>query len=124
MPESPKLEQSAPQGRVTTSQSPPVPLSPLSFGDRAARKGAQEEPSEPGMGHGSQCLHVCKRLVLCKERKKERNTVAWVEPTQCNFPRGPALGGPGTENHSAFRPQTLCSALTHTPLQRAAHGRP
>lgn len=87
MPESPELEQSAPRGRVSTTRSPPVSPSPLSFGDGVARKGAQEDTSEPGMGHGSQCLHVCKRLVLCKKKKKGRNTVAWREPTQCSVPR-------------------------------------
>ena len=81
MPESPKLEQSAPRGRVTTARSPPVPLSPLSFGDGVARKGAQEDASEPGMGHGSQCLHVCKRLVLCKKRKKETPLPGWSQPS-------------------------------------------
>lgn len=66
---------------------------------------------------GSRCLHMFKRLVLCKKKKK--TTIAWVEPTQCNVPHvlyWAALGRRIT--------QTLCSALTHTPLQGAAHGGP
>lgn len=71
---------------------------------------------------GSWCLHMFKRLVPCKKKKK--NAIAWVEPTQCNVPLSCAGQPWDGELLCAFRPQTLRSALTHTPLQQAAHGGP
>lgn len=118
MPGSPKPEQSAPRGRVTTARSPPVLLSPQSLETGRLARGHRKMPQSQDW------IMVSAYVQTFSPLQKKKNAIAWVEPTQCNVPLSCAGQPWDGELLCAFRPQTLRSALTHTPLQQAAHGGP
>lgn len=94
---------------------PPVLLGPLSLETGRLARGHRKMPQSQDWITVSAYVQTFSPL----QKKKKKTTIAWVEPTQCNVPRvlyWAALGRRIT--------QTLCSALTHTPLQGAAHGGP
>lgn len=77
-----KPEQSAPQGRVTTARSPPILLRPHSLEMGRLAKGHRKMPQSQDWIMVSAYVQMFSPL-----KKKKKNAIAWVEPTQCNVPR-------------------------------------
>ena len=116
-----KPEQSAPQGRVTTARSPPILLRPHSLEMGRLAKGHRKMPQSQDWIMVSAYVQMFSPLK--KKKKKKTLFPGWSQPSAMS-PVSYAGQPWDRESLCAFRPQTLRSALTHTPLQRAAHGGP